>query len=122
MRKLVLVTVVLVAAVGLLAGPAVAQEGDLDCKDFNSQAEAQAKLDEDRSDPHRLDADNDGQACETFPYTQPDPGPTPSEPGTAGGLPFTGPRESLLPLGLVLMVVGAGAVAFTRYRARHAAR
>jgi Excalibur calcium-binding domain len=123
MRKLALVTVVLVAAVGLVAGPAVAQEADLDCKDFNSQAEAQAKYEEDTSDPHRLDADNDGQACETFPYDQQGAGQTPSESGTAGeGLPFTGPRESLLPLGVVLMVVGAGAVAVTRYRGRHATR
>jgi hypothetical protein len=83
MRKLVLAALVL-AALGLLAGPAAAQEADLDCKDFGSQAEAQAKLEQ--------------------------------------GLPFTGPRESLLPLGLILVVVGAAAVAVTRYRGRHAAR
>src|SRR3712207_2204487 len=44
------------------------QTGDLDCADFSSQAEAQAEFDRDTSDPHRLDADNDGQACEEFDY------------------------------------------------------
>ena len=38
---------------------------DLDCADFATQAQAQAVLDADRSDPHRLDADHDGYACET---------------------------------------------------------
>jgi len=42
-----------------------ASPADLDCKDFASQAEAQATLDADRSDPHRLDADHDGYACES---------------------------------------------------------
>jgi hypothetical protein len=37
---------------------------DLDCNDFSSQEEAQAEYDSDRSDPHGLDADNDGKACE----------------------------------------------------------
>lgn len=38
--------------------------GDLDCSDFGSQAEAQAALDADPSDPNGLDAEGDGQACE----------------------------------------------------------
>lgn len=37
---------------------------DLDCKDFPNQAAAQKVLDKDRSDPHNLDRDNDGLACE----------------------------------------------------------
>jgi hypothetical protein len=41
---------------------------DLDCADFSSQSAAQNKLEEDRSDPHNLDADNDGRACEDFNY------------------------------------------------------
>ncbi|WP_122090047.1 thermonuclease family protein [Halalkalicoccus subterraneus] len=40
---------------------------DYDCSDFETQAEAQAVLDEDPSDPHGLDADGDGTACETLP-------------------------------------------------------
>lgn len=47
---------------------AQAQTGDRDCPDFSSQAEAQAVFDADPSDPERLDADEDGQACETFDY------------------------------------------------------
>ena len=38
--------------------------GDLDCVDFATQEEAQAVLERDPSDPNRLDADNDGIACE----------------------------------------------------------
>ena len=36
----------------------------LDCDDFATQAEAQAEYDKDTTDPHNLDPDNDGQACE----------------------------------------------------------
>ncbi|WP_307849469.1 excalibur calcium-binding domain-containing protein [Qaidamihabitans albus] len=43
--------------------PAVT-DTDKDCKDFASHAEAQATYDADPSDPHRLDGDNDGIACE----------------------------------------------------------
>src|SRR5215204_938302 len=41
--------------------------GDLDCGDFATQ-QAQAVLERNPSDPNRLDADNDGESCETFPY------------------------------------------------------
>lgn len=45
---------------------ASAAQGDLNCSDFSSQAEAQAELDRTfPDDPHRLDADADGIACET---------------------------------------------------------
>jgi hypothetical protein len=37
---------------------------DLDCADFATQAEAQAKFDADPTDPNGLDADDDGRACE----------------------------------------------------------
>jgi hypothetical protein len=39
---------------------------DVDCSDFSSQAEAQAELDRDTSDPNNLDDDGDGKACEDF--------------------------------------------------------
>lgn len=39
--------------------------GDLDCSDLYSRAEAQSVLDQNRSDPHYLDADFDGIACES---------------------------------------------------------
>ncbi|MEJ2862965.1 excalibur calcium-binding domain-containing protein [Actinomycetospora flava] len=41
---------------------------DRDCADFSSQAQAQGVLDDDPSDPERLDADDDGVACESFDY------------------------------------------------------
>jgi len=39
----------------------------LDCQDFPDQASAQAVLRVDPADPHRLDADRDGLACEELP-------------------------------------------------------
>lgn len=44
----------------------VQSQGDLNCADFGSQAEAQAEFDKDTSDPNNLDADNDGIACESL--------------------------------------------------------
>jgi hypothetical protein len=41
--------------------------GHLDCSDFGSQAEAQAHLDANPNDPHYLDGDGDGVACEWGP-------------------------------------------------------
>lgn len=38
---------------------------DLNCSDFPNQAAAQAELRRDPSDPHRLDTDRDGLACES---------------------------------------------------------
>jgi hypothetical protein len=46
---------------------AVTMSGDLDCVDFDHQEEAQAVLDADPSDPHLLDGDGDGIACEWLP-------------------------------------------------------
>lgn len=51
-----------------LAPQASAQDGDLNCGDFNSQAEAQSNLDANPSDPNKLDGEGDGIACETFDY------------------------------------------------------
>jgi hypothetical protein len=54
--------------------PALARDV-LNCEDFNSQAEAQAELRRNPSDPNGLDEDDgpdDGIACETYPYTNPD--------------------------------------------------
>ena len=44
--------------------PTARQTEDLDCADFSTQEEAQAEFDSDPSDPHNLDADDDGIACE----------------------------------------------------------
>jgi hypothetical protein len=45
----------------------VGQGDRFDCQDFRSQAEAQAVLRADPSDPNRLDPDRDGIACEANP-------------------------------------------------------
>jgi Excalibur calcium-binding domain len=39
-------------------------KGDRDCADFDSQADAQAAFEESSNDEERLDADDDGVACE----------------------------------------------------------
>ncbi len=71
--------VVAAAATALpLAGVASAQD-DRNCADFATQAAAQAVLVADPTDPNRLDADDDGYACESLfgePTTQPTTQPT----------------------------------------------
>lgn len=51
----------------------------MDCSDFATKQEAQAVYEEDPSDPHGLDADGDGEACEELPgdgqYETPEPAP-----------------------------------------------
>ena len=86
--RLFIIPAVLVVAAGVVGWvtfelivnttPAYAQQGDdprvgLDCDDYGSQAEAQAALDADPSDPDVLDED-DGEACETFGYGDTDDG------------------------------------------------
>lgn len=86
-------TVSLIAAAAAtlpLAGVAAAQPGDRDCADFSSQAEAQDALDSRAGDPERLDADDDGEACESHDYGT----PAPSEPTTPPtSEPITPPTE-----------------------------
>lgn len=59
----------LALTVGLLGvATAPASATDRDCGDFATQAQAQAFFTANGpGDPHRLDADGDGQACETLP-------------------------------------------------------
>src|SRR5688572_25877437 len=49
--------------------PAAQAGGDRDCSDFSNQAQAQDFFNSHNpsSDPHRLDDDNDGVACEANP-------------------------------------------------------
>ena len=52
---------------GLIQAPASAIV-DRDCSDFNTQSAAQTfYVNAGPGDPHRLDDDNDGRACETLP-------------------------------------------------------
>ena len=67
-----------------ISGPAAAGE-DLDCSDFPDQATAQRFYEEQggpQSDPHNLDGDHDGVACESSPCPCADPGS-----GGGGGEP-----------------------------------
>lgn len=47
-------------------GPSGA-DGTYNCEDFDDQGQAQQVFNQDLSDPHGLDADGDGQACEELP-------------------------------------------------------
>src|SRR5688572_7431337 len=89
------VVAVVVAAGVSLAAPAYAQ--DLDCPDFNTQQEAQAVYNRDRSDPHRLDADNDGIACESLPSGAQQP--TTPRAGVDAGFGGMADQANDLPLG-----------------------
>jgi hypothetical protein len=76
---LLAIVVVAVMAAGGTAD-AVAQGGDRDCVDFGSQADAQSfflSQGGPTSDPHALDADGDGVACETLPCPCSSGGPVP---------------------------------------------
>lgn len=66
-RTFVALATALTAAWVLLFASAAGAQGDLDCSDFATQEEAQAVYDQDPSDPHGLDSDGDGIACETLP-------------------------------------------------------
>jgi micrococcal nuclease len=57
-------------AVGYYTPPGWDGVSDLDCGDFDTHADAQSFFigqGGPSSDPHRLDADNDGIACESLP-------------------------------------------------------
>jgi hypothetical protein len=60
------ITLLLLVVVLVAIAPAAMAQTDLDCADFSSQQEAQEELESDSSDPHGLDADNDGVACESL--------------------------------------------------------
>ncbi|WP_328605661.1 excalibur calcium-binding domain-containing protein [Amycolatopsis sp. NBC_00345] len=67
---------------------AFAQVGDKNCSDFDYQEDAQAVLDQDKSDPNGLDSDHDGVACESLPHrpaqsTTPTSSQNPSQGGTS---------------------------------------
>lgn len=68
-RPLALLTTLLLLLAGLsVAAPA--QAYDRDCSDFDTQAQAQrfyVSQGGPQQDPHRLDADGDGRACDSLP-------------------------------------------------------
>nr|WP_233204283.1 thermonuclease family protein [Halegenticoccus soli] len=46
--------------------PPPPSDGDYDCSSFDTQEQAQAVLEQTPGDPHRLDGDGDGIACESL--------------------------------------------------------
>lgn len=96
---------------GLVAVGATAASGqvDLDCIDFATQAEAQAEFDADPSDPHGLDADGDGIACEWNPDGGGAGGTQPFGAVDTGGAGTQGLEDKLLFLfgGVALATAGA---------------
>jgi hypothetical protein len=104
------IVLVLLIGIGLLAASdlmpyAAAQDEELlFCEDFDSQAEAQQHLREDPSDPDELDeeeGEDDGIACETFSYDNPEEDLNPvtaaidSPEATSGTQPKTTPPPPL---------------------------
>jgi hypothetical protein len=87
------VTLVVIAALVALAAfaksPTPAAARDYDCADFANQAEAEEHLLP--GDPYRLDADNDGVACEDLPC--PCSYSTNGESGTGTGIAKPPPYE-----------------------------
>ncbi len=77
------------AAVLMLGAPLALAQERLDCEDFISQADAQAELRDNPSDPNNLDDDNNGIACDAFPYDAPVRDETPVGPA-GGGTPKNG--------------------------------
>jgi hypothetical protein len=70
-----------------LAQPAE-EPRDLTCSDFADQAAAQAALAADPSDPHGLDVDLDGIACETPIVAPPEKAPAEKGPDPGDGPPL----------------------------------
>ena len=73
---------IVIVGVSLLAATPAQAFIDKDCGDFATQADAQAfylNSGGPAADPHRLDAEGDGLACETLPcpcsYSSPQPAP-----------------------------------------------
>lgn len=121
----------------LVSSPAAfgqsSETNDLDCIQFATQAEAQANLNANPTDPNGLDVDNDGVACETITFSQNlveyedgsvigGGNDTPASDGTPGNepgatLPDTGGPALLLPFaGLALAGLGALGLGFSHRR------
>jgi micrococcal nuclease len=63
------------------ASPGSGADSNLDCASFETHEEAQRVFEQDPSDPHYLDGDGDGVACEELAESQPDDQP----PSTGSG-------------------------------------
>lgn len=106
---LILATALLLGGGLAVVGPATAtpmqRAVDRDCGDFGTQAEAQRFFIDaggPRSDPHALDADGDGVACETL--------PCPCSTSTSGGTSSGGGATTLRQVARVIRVVDGDTV------------
>lgn len=112
---------ILGAAFLLVSGQAAsAQTGDLNCDDFASQAEAQANLNANPSDPNGLDRNNNGQACESTVYP-PSGGGSTTVPDNTDGAPTTTLPPSSVDSGTAEAIDAARARAAAEARAAAAA-
>jgi hypothetical protein len=73
--------------------PPLPADGNYDCADFETQAQAQAVLEQDPSDPHYLDGEGDGTPCEDLPSGVGSPADAGSPSGTAA-VPATAPSTA----------------------------
>jgi LPXTG-motif cell wall-anchored protein len=119
-HRMVAAGVLTVATTFVAASPAVAgASGDLDCPDFSTQSQAQTVYDSDPSDPHRLDRDGDGIACESaggsgVALSAPQGGVATGAGGTAGL-----EAEGLFALGGLALAGAGGLVLYRRRLAAH---
>lgn len=125
-RSAVLVAVT-TALLLVVWAPRAAAQNTLNCDDFEFQEDAQAVLDRDPSDPHNLDSDDDGIACESLPSRgdgggggDDDSGGAPSG-GVDTGAGGTAPLRSdgtpwTLVAGVTAAIVAAAGLAVRRFQ------
>jgi endonuclease YncB( thermonuclease family) len=95
----------LIASVLLVLSPSAAHAADKDCGDFANQAQAQDFYEANgapQEDPHRLDADNDGKACDSL--------PCPCSSGSGSDSGGTTAEKTLRQAGRVLAVIDGDTV------------
>ncbi|WP_298804502.1 hypothetical protein [uncultured Pseudokineococcus sp.] len=123
-HRTVLSVALAAGVVGLAGSPALAAD-PYDCKDFGSQAEAQAEFDRVPGDPSGLDRDDDQQACEDYDYGSSASGSTdggeggmamPSGGVDAGAGGTAGDVGALLASGGLLAAAGVGGLVLVRRR------
>jgi Excalibur calcium-binding domain len=73
--------------------PPLPADGDYDCADFETQAQAMAVLEQDPSDPHYLDGEGDGVPCEDLPAGGDSSADT-GAPSDAAAVPATAPSTA----------------------------
>ena len=101
--------------------PPLPSDGNYDCANFETRAQAVAVLQQDPGDPHYLDGDGDGIPCEELP---PGDGPSavagaegepatapPTAPATAAGAPPPPPADEVLSMLEGLPVAPTGSMA-----------